>query len=78
MESVTVTTMGNVPVCVGVPERTPLVASVSPDGSVDAVVNVAVPIAPLCVKVSLKGELTVPLAFAGLLTVMVWQAITIV
>jgi hypothetical protein len=36
--SVTVTTIGNVPPCVGVPERTPAVDSVRPVGSVLAVV----------------------------------------
>ena len=40
-----------------------------------AVVNVAEPCAPLCVNCSLNGELTVPVVFAGLVTVMVWQLI---
>ena len=53
--SVTVTTIGNVPVCVGVPESVPFAASVRPDGSVDAVVNAALPIAPTCVNVWLNG-----------------------
>src|SRR6188768_1328568 len=72
-ESVTVTTIGNEPFCVGVPERTPFVASVSPAGRVLAVVNVAVPMAPVCVKVSLNGALTVPAVLTGLVTVMTWQ-----
>src|SRR5258706_9429714 len=51
--SVTVTTIGKVPCCVVVPDRTPAVESEKPVGSVEAVVNVAgvcVP-TPLCVKV---------------------------
>ena len=40
LASVTVTVIGNVPVCVGVPERTPPVDSVRPAGSVAAVVKV--------------------------------------
>ena len=75
-ESVTVTTIGNVPVCVGVPESTPAAESVRPAGSVLEVVNVAVPIAPLCVNVSLNGEPTVPVLLAGFVTVMVWQVMT--
>ena len=71
--SVTVTTIGNVPVCVGVPESTPAVESVRPAGSVEAVVKVAVPNAPLCVKVWLNAVPTVPVVVAGLVTVMVWQ-----
>ena len=73
--SVTVTTIGNVPPCVGVPERTPLVASVSPVGSVLDVVNVAVPTAPVCVNVPLKGDPAGPLEFAGLLTA-IWLQMT--
>ena len=75
--SVTLTVIGNVPVCVGVPESVPFVASVRPAGSVLAVsVNVAAPIAPLCVKVWLNGASTVPVVVAGLVTVMVWQPMT--
>ena len=76
LESVTVTTIGNVPSSVGVPESTPAVDSDRPAGSVLAVVNVAVPIAPLWVNVSLKGEPAVPFAFAGLLTVIDCHAMT--
>ena len=54
-ESVTVTTIGKVPNWFVVPERTPAVDSVKPLGSVLAVVNVAVPCAPVCVKVWLKA-----------------------
>src|SRR5207244_1718402 len=74
--SVTLTTMGNEPVCVGVPERTPAVESVRPAGSVLAVVNVAVPMAPLCVKIWLNAAPAVPVVTPGLLTVMVWQPMT--
>ena len=42
-------------------------------GSVLAVVNVVVPMPPLCVKVWLNGALAVPVVVAGLVTVMVWQ-----
>ena len=45
-------------------------------GSVLAVVNVAVPMAPLCVNCSLNGALTVPVVFTGFVTVMVWQPMT--
>ena len=76
MSSVTVTTIGKVPGCVGVPEITPLVASVIPDGKVLAVVNVAVPIALVCVKVSLNEAFTVPLVVPGFVTVIVWQPMT--
>ena len=52
--SVTVTTIGNVPVWVGVPERTPLAASVRPAGSEpEASVYVTVPMVLELVKVSL-------------------------
>jgi hypothetical protein len=78
-ESVAVTVTGTDPVCVGVPLSTPLLASVRPAGSVPlASVYVAVPIAPVCVNVSLNAALAVPFPFAGLFTVIVWQAITIV
>ena len=58
------------------PLSSPLVDSVNPLGSVDAVVNVAVPIAPLCVNCSLNGELTVPVVLFGFVTVIVWQPMT--
>ncbi len=70
------TVIGKVPVCIGVPERTPALERLSPDGSVPlASVKVAVPMAPLCVKVWLKGEPATPLFTAGGVTVMVWQVI---
>ena len=71
LPSLTVTTTGNVPVWVGVPERTPVVANVRPLGSVLAVVKVVVPMVLLAVKLWLKGALTVPVVVAGLVTVMV-------
>src|SRR5258706_10269771 len=73
LESVTVTTIGKDPCCVVVPERTPAVESVKPVGSVDAVVNVAVPCAPVWVKVWLNGVPAVPVVTPGLVTVIVWQ-----
>ena len=51
LPSVTVTVMGNVPNCVGVPDNVPPVPNVRPFGSVLVVVNVAPPLAPLCVNV---------------------------
>jgi hypothetical protein len=74
LSSVTVTVIGNEPVCVGVPERTPFGARVRPAGSVPlARVKTGVPMAPVCVNVSLNALPAVPLPLAGLVTVMVWQ-----
>src|SRR5229473_801611 len=68
--------MKKVPVCSGVPESTPLAARLSPAGNEPAASeNVAVPIAPLCVKVWLNGEPATPLFAPGGVTVMVWQVI---
>src|SRR5438270_527933 len=67
------TTIGNDPICVGVPDRTPAVESVRPLGSALAVVNVTVPMLLVVVKLWLKAALTVPVVVAGLLTVMTWQ-----
>src|SRR5205807_7972692 len=70
------TVMGKLPVTVGVPERTPFVASVRPEGSVPvAMENVAVPMAPVWVKVWLNGDPAGPLETAGLMTVMTLQQI---
>ena len=56
LPSVTLTVIGNVPVCVGVPESVPFAASVRPAGSVPlASVNVVAPMAPLCVNVWLNA-----------------------
>src|SRR5207302_8226243 len=75
-ESVALTVIGKLPVCVGVPERTPFEASVRPAGNVPpASENVVVPTPPLCVKVWLNGEPATPLLTAGLVTVMVGQVI---
>src|SRR5512141_410806 len=63
--SVTVTTIGNEPTTSGVPLRTPAVDNDKPAGSVDAVVNVAVPIDPPAVKVSLNADAAVPFVLAG-------------
>src|SRR5260370_36341873 len=60
LPSVTVTTMGKLPDCSGVPERRPAVESERPGGSVAAVVNVAPPLAPVCGKAWLDGAPTVP------------------
>ena len=76
LPSVTVTAIGKVPSCVGVPLKTPAVDKASPLGRVLAVVKVAPPIEPVSVKVSLKAVPAVPVALTGLVTVMVWQAIT--
>ena len=76
MLSVTVTTIGKEPDCVGVPESVPFVARERPFGNVLAVVKVAVPCAPDCVNVWLKGASTVPVVVLGLVTVMVWQLMT--
>src|SRR5438067_12390414 len=71
-ESVTLTVIANVPGTCGVPERTALADSARPAGNVPlATENVAVPIAPLCVNVALKGESTVPVLLPGFVTVMV-------
>src|SRR5205807_939558 len=71
LESVTVTTIGKAPLPLGVPESVPLAASVRPVGSVEEVVNVAVPMAPLCVKLIERGVPAGLLVVAGLATVMV-------
>src|SRR5260221_711225 len=66
--------MEKMPVCSGVPESTPLVASDIPEGGEPAASEkAAVPIAPLCVKVWLNGEPATPVVTAGFVTVMVWQ-----
>src|SRR5207302_2310213 len=73
LASTACTTIGNAPVCVGVPDRTPAADSVRPVGSVLTVVNVTAPMLFVVVKLWLKTTLTVPLLVAGLLTVMTWQ-----
>ena len=76
LASVTVTTIGNEPVCVGVPDRVPFVASDRPVGSVLAVVNVVVPTVLPAVNVWLKAAFAVPVVVAGFVTVIVWQPMT--
>src|SRR5258707_3086093 len=72
--SVAFTVIRKVPVCVGVPERTPAVESDIPVGSVPlAIVKVAVPRMPLAVNVAVKGELNVAALATGLVTEIVWQ-----
>src|SRR5436305_324480 len=74
LASTTWTVIGKVPVCVGVPERTPAADSVRPVGSVPLLsVNVFAPIAAGAVKLWLNAMFTVPLFVEGLFTVMVWQ-----
>src|SRR4051794_20847484 len=74
--SVTLTVIEKTPVCVGVPERTPLDESPTPDGSepllIEKTAGVWVP-TPLCVKVKLplSAVLYVPLLELGFVTVMV-------
>src|SRR5437868_7087323 len=75
-ESFALTVIGKLPVCVGVPERTPFDASVKPAGNIPpASENVVVPLAPVWVKVWLNGDPAGPLETAGLMTVMTLQQI---
>src|SRR5437016_1648037 len=81
--SVTLTVIGKVPVCVGVPERTPAKESDTPVGSVPLLIvkfaGVCVP-TPLCVKVKfaagVRAVLKTTVLVLALVTVMVWQAMT--
>src|SRR5260221_958477 len=61
LESVATTVIGNVPVCVGVPESVPSAASVMPGGNVLQGWNVTAPMPPLCVYCCVNGAPTVPL-----------------
>ena len=74
-ESVALTVIGNVPVCVGVPLSTPALESVIPVGSVLTVPNVVAPMPPDCVKVWLNELPAVPVVVPGAVTVIVWQLI---
>src|SRR5258708_6361948 len=74
---VTLTTIGKVPVPLGVPASVPLVASVRPAGRVLAVVNVAVPEAPVCVKFWLNATPAVPVVTAGFVTAIVLQTVIV-
>ena len=74
MSSVTVTVTVQHPVWVVVPVRRPLGESVKPGQSVAvARVNVAVPIAPVCVNCAENGTPAVPVALVARMTVIVWQ-----
>ena len=73
LASVTVTVIGKLPVCVGVPERTPAPERERPVGSVLAVENVALPTAPACVNVWLEAMPAVPVTVDGFVTVIVGQ-----
>src|SRR5258708_30556643 len=75
-ESVALTVIENVPVCVGVPESVPLAASESPIGSEPlASENVVAPTPPLWVKFWLNGAAATPLVTAGFVTSMFGQVI---
>ena len=74
LPSVTLTVIGNEPVCVVEPLSSPAAESVKPVGSVPVLSeNVAPPTALVCVNCWLNAALTVPLVVDGLVTVMVWQ-----
>ena len=73
--SVAVTTIGNEPFALGIPASVPFVASERPAGSELAVVNVMVPMPPVCVNCWLNAAFTVPVVTTGFVTVIVWQAI---
>src|SRR5258708_14537097 len=65
LASVALTVIGNEPVCVGVPERTPAVESVKPVGSVPLLSeNVTVPTVLPAVKFWLKAAFTGPVGVA--------------
>src|SRR4051794_39059053 len=72
--SVALTVIGNEPVCVGVPERTPAADSPRPAGSEPLLsVNVTGAMALPAVKLWLNATLTVPLFVAALLSSDLWQ-----
>src|SRR4029077_6134255 len=71
LPSVTLTVIGKLPFCVGVPESVPFVASDMRVGRVPLLrVKVAPPTAPVCVKVWLKGEPAAPVVTPGAVTAM--------
>ena len=76
LPSVTLTVIGNEPVCVGVPERTPPVEREAGGQRAAVEREVLAPMAPVCVKVWLNAAPAVPVVVAGLVTVMVWQLMT--
>ena len=72
LPSVTFTVIGNEPVSVGVPLKTPAKDNVKPPGSVPVLrVKSAPPVAPVCVNVLLKDAPAVPVLVPGLLTIIV-------
>ena len=71
--SVAFTTMGKVPVTVGVPLNTPADESVKPVGNALTVLNVTVPFPPACVKVWLNAAPAMPVVTIGFVTVIVGQ-----
>lgn len=71
LESVALTVMANVPVCVGVPAKTPAVESVTPFGNALTVLKFVVPMPPACEKLWLNAAFAVPVFIAGAVTVMV-------
>ena len=73
--SVTLTVMGKVPACVGVPANTPAADKFNPVGKALAVVNETGKAPPDCVKVWLKGVPAVPVVTPGLVTVIIGQAL---
>ena len=73
--SVTLTTIGKVPNCEGVPLNTPAVDKLKPVGNVLTVLNVTGNAPPLWVKFWLKAVPTVPVVVAGLVTVITGQAL---
>src|SRR5262245_46604617 len=75
--SVARTVIGKLPVCVGVPESTPVaVLKLRPVGSVPVSDHVMVPTPPDCVKVCEYAVPTVPAGIVAGSTVMVGQLIT--
>ena len=75
MESVAFTVIGKLPVCVGVPARTPAAESVMPLGKTLVVEKFVVPMPPDCEKVALNTAFAMPVFVSGAVTVMVWQFI---
>src|SRR5258708_40042088 len=73
--SVALTVIGKLPICVVVPERTPVaLLRVMPLGSAPVSLQAAVPRIPVAVNVWLKATPAVPVLVAGLVTVTGWQA----
>src|SRR6266542_6181053 len=74
----TFTVIGKLPTTVGVPERTPALDRVRQVGNEPLFsVNVAVPTAPLWVKLCENGAFAVAVVVAGLLTLMMLQTMRV-